>query len=143
MILWRDVSVGTLVGGAAVATLVEAIRESFATEAPVRLSGLAGFLIRYSGMVVSSNLRVAWEVITPTNERIREAIVAVPLQVGSLNAALLVANAVSFTPGTLTLELTADPLTLYVHVLHFETVAEVEASVRALERAAIPGVSLA
>ena len=136
MILWRDVSVGTLVGGAAVATLVELIRRSYAADSPVRLSGLAQFLIRYSGMVVASNLRVAWEVITPANERIREAIVAVPLQVGSLNAALLVANAVSFTPGTLAVELTEDPLTLYVHVLHFETVAEVEASVRSMERSA-------
>ncbi len=136
MILWRDVSAGTLVGGALVATLVEVIRESFSGDLPMRLRGLASFLIRYSRMVVSSNLQVAWEVITPTNERIREAIVAVPLQVGSLNAALLVANAVSFTPGTLTIELTADPLTLYVHVLHFETVAEVEALVRSLELAA-------
>lgn len=136
MLLWREASWGTLAGGAIVATLVEAVRESFAADTSLRLSGLASFLARYLGIVVSTNLRVAWEVITPTNEKIREAIVAVPLHVDTLNAALLVANAVSFTPGTLTIELTEGPLTLYAHVLHFSTVDEVVASVRSLERLA-------
>ena len=74
--------------------------------------------------------------ITPRNDRIREAIVAVPLHVGSLNAALLVANAVSFTPGSLAVELTEEPTTLYVHVLHYSSVDEVQESVRSLERLA-------
>lgn len=136
MILWRDLGFGTLVGGVLVATLVERLRKSFAADTRASMAGLVGFLVRYAGMVVVSNLRVAWEVITPRNEGIREAIVAVPLQVGSLNAALLVANAVSFTPGSLAVELTEEPTTLYVHVLHFSSVDEVRQTVRSLERLA-------
>ena len=136
MLLWRDFEFGTFVGGAVVATLVEVLRRSFAADSSANLGGLVVFVVRYAGMVVESNLRVAWEVITPRNERIREAIVAVPLEVGSLNAALLVANAVSFTPGSLAVELTEAPTTLYVHVLHFSTIDEVQVAVRGLERLA-------
>ncbi|MBK5266224.1 MAG: Na+/H+ antiporter subunit E [Acidimicrobiia bacterium] len=119
-----------------IARLIERLRESFAADTSASLAGLVVFLVRYAGMVVVSNLRVAWEVITPSNDQIREAIVAVPLQVGSLNAALLVANAVSFTPGSLAVELTEEPTTLYIHVLHFSSVDEVQETVRSLERLA-------
>jgi multicomponent Na+:H+ antiporter subunit E len=77
---------------------------------------------------------VAWEVITPRNDQIREAIVAVPMRSNSVPVALLVANAISYTPGSLTIELTEDPLVLYVHVLHFESVEAVHKEVAALER---------
>jgi multicomponent Na+:H+ antiporter subunit E len=80
-----------------------------------------------------SNVRVAWEVVTPSNDQIREAIVAVPMRTNSVPVALLVANAISYTPGSLTIELTDDPLILYVHVLHFETAAEVREEVARLE----------
>ncbi len=136
MILWRDLAFGTLIGGMLVATLIEGLRKSFAADTRASLVGLIMFMVRYVGMVVTSNLRVGWEVITPRNDRIREAIVAVPLQVGSLNAALLVANAVSFTPGSLAVELTEEPITLYVHVLHYSSTADVVDTVRDLERLA-------
>lgn len=136
VLLWRDPGFGTLVGGMLVATVVEGLRKSFAADTKASVLGLMMFLMRYLGIVVESNLRVAWEVITPRNDRIREAIVAVPLEVGTLNAALLVANAVSFTPGSLAVELTEMPITLYVHVLHYSSVEEVETTVRDLERLA-------
>lgn len=136
VILWRDPGFGTVVGGMLVATLVEGLRKSFAADTRASVPGLMRFLTRYVGIVVLSNLRVAWEVITPRNDRIREAIVAVPLEIGTLNAALLVANAVSFTPGSLAVELTRAPITLYVHVLHYSSVDEVKATVRNLERLA-------
>jgi hypothetical protein len=49
----------------------------------------------------------------------------------------LLANAVSLTPGTVTLEATEDPPTLYIHVLHLKTVEAVRADVRNLEGLAI------
>ncbi len=134
MLLWRDVSIGTLIGGTVIAAVVETVRRGFSRDTNLRVWGLVVFLVRYVGMVVSSNLRVAWEVITPSNEKIREAIVAVPLKTTSIPAALLVANAVSYTPGSLTLELTDHPLVLYVHVLHFTTIEDVHHQVAHLER---------
>jgi monovalent cation/proton antiporter MnhG/PhaG subunit len=133
MLVWRDVSVGTALGGAVVAALVETLRGSIERPGAFRAAGLPSFAARYLALVVRSNLRVAWEVLTPSNEDIREAVVAVPLTVRSLSAALLVANAVSYTPGTLSLELSTDPMVLYVHVLHFESREATLAAVRAIE----------
>ena len=47
--------------------------------------------------------------------------------------ALLVANGITFTPGTLTVELTDDPLIVYVHLLHFKTVESARSDVADLE----------
>lgn len=136
MLLWRDISLGTAIGGAFVAVVVETAQRRFPAESRVDLRGFARFLFHYAGIVIMSNLRVAYEVITPSNEDIREAIVGVELQTESIDTALLVANAVSFTPGTLTIELTSDPLTLYAHVLHFTDAEDVRASIARLEELA-------
>jgi len=136
MLLWRDVSVGTIIGGALIATVVEAISPNAPRDTRVDVRGLAVFLFRYVAMVVSSNTRVMWEVISLSDETIQEAIVAVPLRTNSIPVALLVANAVTFTPGNLTIELTGHPFTLYVHVLHFTTVDGVREDILKLERLA-------
>ncbi len=136
VLLWRDIGIGTIAGGALVAGSIEAIRRVNYRQRTVSPIGLTRFLIRYLGMVVASNIRVAWEVITPSNEQIREAIVAVPLTTNSVPAALLVANAISYTPGSLTVELTEEPLVLYVHVLHFISTEAVRADVARMERLA-------
>ncbi len=133
VLLWRDTSIGVWIGGLAVAFTIETVRRTLDHPAQLRGLGLVRFLMHYGWMVVVSNLRVAWEVITPNNDQIREAIVAVPLQTQSVAAALLVANAISYTPGSLTIDLVEAPLVLYVHVLHFESVAEVHAEVARLE----------
>lgn len=133
MLLWRDISIGTVLGGSAIATVVEVVGTRSATDASLRPLGMLRFLVGYARLVITSNLRVAWEVVTPSNEQIREAIVAVPLRSQSRAAALLTANAVTYTPGTLTVELTGDPLILYVHVLHFDSVEEVQADVAQIE----------
>ena len=134
VLLWRDASPGVWLGGVAVAVLVELVRRSTHRPRLVRAGAFLRFIAAYVWTVALSNIRVAWEVVTPRNDQIREAIVAVPLQSDSTPVALLVANAISYTPGSLTVELTQDPLVLYVHVLHFESVDEVRSDVARLER---------
>lgn len=140
MLLWRDVSFGTLVGGTLVALAIEAARSR--SDLPIRISpaGMVRFIVHYIGMVFVSNAKVAWEVVTPSNELIREAIVACPLKSDSIPVALLVANAVTFTPGTLSLELAGAPTTLYVHVLQFTDAESVRASVSRLEDLALGAI---
>jgi monovalent cation/proton antiporter MnhG/PhaG subunit len=140
VLLWRDLSAGTLLGGAVVASLIELIRRADQRR-DVNLVGLVRFFANYAWLVVASNLRVAWEVITPNNDQIEEAIVAVPLQTRSVATALLVANAISYTPGSLSMELSADPWILYVHVLHFTSVEDVQESVSKLEVLAMRAIS--
>jgi multicomponent Na+:H+ antiporter subunit E len=69
--------------------------------------------------LVSSNLRVLWDVITPTHIS-RPGIVGIPLDAESDLEILLVSNLISLTPGTLSVDLSPDHRTLYVHVMFLE-----------------------
>ena len=120
-LLWREVSPAVLAGGAVVAAVVEAMRSTSPGFVGFRPVGFSIFFVRYVGMVVTSSLKVAWEVVTP-GTTIREAIVAIPLTTDSIPVALLLSNAITYTPGTLTVELTEEPRVVYVHVLQFTTV---------------------
>lgn len=63
-----------------------------------------------------SSLRVVWDVITPAHLS-RPGIVAVPLDAKSEGEVLLVANLISLTPGSLSLDLSDDRKTLFVHAM--------------------------
>ncbi len=81
-----------------------------------RVLRLAGFFV-YE--LVVSSLRVVWEVVTPTHLS-RPGIVAVPLDVEGEGGILLVSNLISLTPGSLSLDVSADRRTLYVHAMFAE-----------------------
>lgn len=141
VLLWRDPSFGVWVGGLMVAVAIEAVRRTLDNPLQLRFGGLLRFSAHYVWMVLLSNFRVAWEVVTPNNDQIKEAIVAVPLRTDSVPAALLVANAISYTPGSLTIDLAEDPLVLFVHVLHFESIETVQADVARLEDLVVAAVA--
>ncbi|MGD9310293.1 MAG: Na+/H+ antiporter subunit E [Desulfosarcina sp.] len=79
----------------------------------VRLTGF--FLVE----LLLSNLRVFWDVVTPGHIS-RPGIVGVPLSAESDMEILLVANLISLTPGTLSVDLSQDRRTLYVHVMFLD-----------------------
>ena len=66
-----------------------------------------------------SNLRVFWDVITPTHIS-RPGIVGIPLSAETDMEILLVANMISLTPGTLSIDISEDRRTLYVHVMFLD-----------------------
>jgi len=68
-----------------------------------------------------SNLRVLWDVITPTHIN-RPGIIGVPLDARSDLEIFLVANLISLTPGTLSVDLADDRQTLYVHVMFLDSI---------------------
>ena len=61
-----------------------------------------------------SSVQVAWDVITPMH-RSRPAIVAVPLDIEEPVQITVLANLISLTPGSLSLDVSPDGKTLYVH----------------------------
>jgi multicomponent Na+:H+ antiporter subunit E len=63
-----------------------------------------------------SNLRVAAAILGPRH-RLRPGVVAVPLDVTSDAEITLLASLITLTPGTLTLDVSPDRRTLYVHLL--------------------------
>lgn len=134
--LWEDLSpANLLIGGALAFVLVSAAPSIGPTRSPtLRPVATLRFLLAFAWEVVVANAEVAWQVVNPRNE-IREAIVAVPLRQSSSLLTTLVANAVTLTPGTLTLEVerTGEDVTLYVHVLRLGTAEEVRADVLRFE----------
>lgn len=75
---------------------------------------IVGFAIFFIVEVIKANLRVARNVVSPLH-RLRPAIVAVPLDVATDAEITLLANLITLTPGTLSLDVSEDRKTLYVH----------------------------
>lgn len=81
-----------------------------------------------------SSLRVAWDVIRPFPAN-NPKIIEVPLDVQSDFEILLVTNLISLTPGTLSVDVTQDRTTLYVHHMFADDPeAEVAALKNGMER---------
>lgn len=132
--LWERLSAANLLSGTLVALVLLGLF-------PLRPSGRQGrfrpwSVVRLLGYfavkLVEANLVVAWEVVTPRN-RIHEGIVAVPVLGASEALTTVVANAISLTPGTLTIEARPEERMLYVHVLHLRSIEAVRIDVARLE----------
>ncbi|NLS95004.1 MAG: Na+/H+ antiporter subunit E [Planctomycetaceae bacterium] len=78
--------------------------------------GLAAFFL---WELLLSNLRVAYDVVTP-HHYMRPGIVAVPLDAETDAEITLLANLLTLTPGTLSLDVSADRRFLYVHMMYIE-----------------------
>lgn len=87
---------------------------------------LAGF---FAWELMLANVRVAMDVLRPRTT-IRPAVVAIPLDVTSDGEILLLSMLINITPGSVTIDLSDDRRTLYVHVMHM---ASAEASRREIK----------
>ena len=76
--------------------------------------GLAGF---FAWELMLANVRVALDVVRPRTT-IRPAVVGIPLDVTSDGEILLLSMLINITPGSVTIDLSDDRRTLYVHVMH-------------------------
>ncbi len=77
---------------------------------------LTVFFIR---ALLVSNLRVLWDVVTPSHIS-RPGIIRVPLDAKTDLEIMLVANLISLTPGTLSIDVSDDRRFLYVHVMFLD-----------------------
>jgi multicomponent Na+:H+ antiporter subunit E len=64
-----------------------------------------------------ANMRVAWDVVTPTH-LMQPGVIAVPLDAREDLEILILANMVSLTPGTLSLDVSDDRTVLYIHAMY-------------------------
>lgn len=134
--LWESATVANVLSGLVVATVllfVFPVRDTSSATGRFRPLQAVRFVAYFSLKLLEANVVVAWEVITPSNEGVREGIVAVPITGASDTVVAIVANAISLTPGTLTLEVERNPTVLYVHVLHLRSVERARADVLRLE----------
>jgi multicomponent Na+:H+ antiporter subunit E len=87
------------------------------------------FSLLFLWELLKSNLRVAWDVITPSRYR-QPGIVAVPLDaVSDLEIAVL-ANLITLTPGSLCVDVSVDRRTMYVHAMFVDDVDQVRREIK-------------
>lgn len=82
--------------------------------------------------LVAANLRVAIEIITP-GFQMHPGIVRVPTRTRTPMEATILANLITMTPGTLTLEVDPETFDLYVHTLYLDDVEEFRAGIARTE----------
>lgn len=142
--LWGELTLANVVTGVAVAAvLLVAVPRPAATGDDPRIRPLAllSFLGWFAYKLVEANLRVAAEVLRPpSRSRIRTGIVAVPLPGCPAGIATAVADAITLTPGTLTIEVEPTTPVLYVHVLQLTSADEARREVYEVERRIVAAV---
>ena len=120
VLLWGSASPANVITGLAIGWLlvlvVPGLRRSGGRVVfrPVAIARLVWHVLV---TIVTSNVLLIREVLAPS-DRLRTAVIGVPLPACSDELLTLVNNLVALSPGTMPLEVTKDPTMLYAHVLH-------------------------
>lgn len=143
--LWGSLSVANLLGGLAVAVVLLALLPlpEVPSRGVVRPLAVLRFLGAFAVDLVRASLQVIVQVLRPRNQ-LRQAVVAVEVVGASDQLLTLVGNAISLTPGTLTLEVDRQRRVLYVHLLQLDAdrdaVERVRADILRVEQRAIDAI---
>lgn len=128
VLLWAAITANFSTGNLALGALVAFgalafLRRSFSE--PVRYHKVRSVLALSVSFVIElmiSAVRVARIVLAPNlRTALRPAIIAFPLTLRSDAEIATLANLITLTPGTLSIDVSEDKSTLYVHVLNFTT----------------------
>lgn len=140
VLLQGDLTVGNVLGGVVVGLGVMLLVPLAPTPRSHRIHpvGLARFVAFVLWSLVTSSIAVVVTAIAPTPARVRSGIVRVELPGATPLVATLVANAITLTPGTMTLtaETDADGATLHVHALGLGDLDDFRAEIADLHRRA-------
>lgn len=123
-LVWAGISgnfsgLNLLFGGLTGTVAVYFLRDAFAgPHTSRRLRRVLSLVLLFLWELMVSAVRVALVVIRPDLKKaVRPAIVAVPISLKSDAEITLLANLVTLTPGTLSVDLSPDKSVLYVHAL--------------------------
>lgn len=89
----------------------------------------AKLIVLFLYELVVSSLQVVWDVLTPQHKA-RPSIISVPLTVRREMDVLLVTNLITLTPGTLSLDVTDDGTTLYIHAMFADDPDEIRQQIK-------------
>jgi multicomponent Na+:H+ antiporter subunit E len=143
MALWESFTLANLLGGLVIAVLVVLLvpLRSKVPRVGFRPLRAIKLLLYFIWKLLVASLIVSWEVVTPT-DRTSPAVVSVPLDTPYPGIVTAVANMVSLTPGTLTVDVDRHHATLFIHVLHFKSAGATSGDVRTLERLTVEAFPL-
>jgi len=95
----------------------------------IKVVQVVRFLIVFLKELLVSSIRVAYDVVTPTYY-MRPGIIAIPLDAKTDLEITLLANVISLTPGTLSLDVSADRKTLYIHAMFIDNEDELRRGIK-------------
>lgn len=108
------------------------LRTTYLTKIPQ----IAGFALFYAWELIKSNIRVAYEVLTPTHA-MTPGVIGLELDAESDAAITILANLITMTPGTLSLDISNDRRMLFIHAMYIDDEAELRRELKDLERRVI------
>lgn len=132
--LWEAATLANVAGGLVLAILVLFLLPPREVRTSVGFRPLAAIrlLLYFLWELLVASWQVVWEIITP-QDHTRPAVVAVQTRSTVPGHITAVANMISLTPGTLSLEVDHDTRTIFIHVLHLDSFEKTRAAVSKLE----------
>ncbi|WP_404422474.1 Na+/H+ antiporter subunit E [Thalassospira australica] len=120
VLLVNEVSAGAIVFGAILAILIPLITSSFWPSAPKvgNAYAICGYGLVVLWDILVANVIVAGLILFRKAESLETRYVVVPLDLTSPEAITTLAGTITMTPGTVTIDLSADAKSLLVHCLH-------------------------
>lgn len=94
---------------------------------------LLEFALFFLWELLLSNVRVAVDALTPRHD-MQPRVLAIPLDARTTTEITLLANFISLTPGTLSLDVASDRCVLYVHAMYAADAEATRRSIKDLER---------
>ncbi|HAA45919.1 MAG: multicomponent Na+:H+ antiporter subunit E [Halomonas sp. 54_146] len=103
---------------------------------PARVPRFLGFLVFFMKELIQANLRVAFDIITPP-WHMKPGVIAMPLSARTEMEITMVANLISLTPGTLSLDVSDDRKVLYIHAMFLDDEEELRRNLKEMEHRAL------
>ena len=122
----ENLAVGFLFG---VLVLWMAQRRKRVSGYPARLRHIAEFIVFFLGEIISANVRVSFDVLTPRH-RMRPGILAIPLELETDVQIMVLAILITLTPGTLCLDISEDRRMIYVHAMYIHDADKVRHAIK-------------
>lgn len=94
-----------------------------------RIDRVLRFVLFYVWEIILANLRVAYDVMTPRH-RMRPGVVAIPLDAKTDAEITMLANLITLTPGSISLDVSSDRRFLYLHAMYVDDVEEFRQSIK-------------
>jgi multicomponent Na+:H+ antiporter subunit E len=90
------------------------------------------FLFFFLWELIKSNIKVAYDVVTP-KDHMKPGVVSYTLEANTDLEITLLMNLISLTPGTLSLDVSFDRKTLYIHAMYLDNIKEFRSRMREFE----------
>ncbi|MBF8223865.1 Na+/H+ antiporter subunit E [Halomonas sp. 328] len=103
---------------------------------PARVPRIIRFIGFFIKELVQANLRVAFDILTPP-WHMQPGVIAMPLKARTELEITMVANLISLTPGTLSLDVSDDRKVLYIHAMFLDNEEELRRNLEEMERRAL------